>query len=164
LAVASALAAMPVLRADRLDGLLTAAGAVAVVSLAYGLLRGRTWVVPWCLLLLGAAYGGSLFLPERGVDEDAPFVALGFVLLAELAYWALELRTPIAPEPGMFVRRAALVAAAASGGLVVALLAIVATALPLGGGVLWNAVGVLAAAGVLAVVARLAQRDDQSST
>ena len=135
-----------------------------MVLLGYGLLRGRAWAVPWSLLLLGSAYAGSLFLPERGVDENAPVVALGFVLLAELAYWSLELRTPIAPEPGMLPRRAALVAAAASGALVVALLAVAATAIPLGDGVLWDFVGVLAAAAAVAVVARLAQRDDQSST
>jgi hypothetical protein len=159
LALAAALAAVPVLRADRLDGLFLAAGGVAVAVLGYGLARGRASAVPWTLLLLGAAYGGALFLPERGVDEDAPLLALGFVLLAELSYWALELRTPLTSEPGMLVRRAAIVAAAALGALVVAVLSIAATAVPLGGGVLWDAVGVLAAAAVLLIVARLAERE-----
>jgi hypothetical protein len=135
-----------------------------VLWLAYAVLRGRAWALPWALVFLGAAYAGSLFLPDRGVDRQAPLVAAGFLLLAELSYWALELRTPVSPEPGMLSRRAVVVATAGLGALVVASVAVVATAIPLGGGVLVDLVGVAAAVAALAVVARLAQRERQSST
>jgi hypothetical protein len=152
------LAATPALRADRLGGLLAAVGALGLAGFAVGLVRGRAWAVPWAVLVLGGAYAGSLFLPERGVDRQAPFVAAAFLLLGELSYWTLELRTPISPEPGMLERRATLVAAATLGGLLVAAVAIGATAIPLGGGVLRDLLGVGAAIGALALVAWLAER------
>jgi hypothetical protein len=139
-------------------------GAVGVVGFVYGLLRGFPGAVPWAVVLLGGAYAGSLFLPERGVDGDAPLFALGLVLLAELAYWTRELRTPMSPEPGMLSRRAIAVAAAGLGALVVAALAIAATAIPLGGGVVADLLGIAAAVVALAMVARLAERGRQSST
>jgi hypothetical protein len=163
IALASLLAAAIALRADRLGGLLASVGALAVLSLAYGVLRGRAWTVPWALLLLGGAYAGSLFLSSPDVDREAPLVAAGFLLVAELAYWSLELRTPISPEPGMLGRRAALIVAAALGALVVASVAIVATAISLGGGVLVDLLGVAAAVAALVVVARLAQREQASA-
>jgi hypothetical protein len=163
--VAIALAAAPALRADRLGGLLAVAGALAVLVLGYGLARGRAAPVPWTLVLLGAAYTGSLFLPDDGIDIRAPLVAAGFLLLAELSYWTLELRTPVSPEPGMLARRTLLVTAAALGALVTGGIALAATAIPLGGGLLADLLGVVAAVAALAVVARLAQRDGaQSST
>jgi hypothetical protein len=136
---------------------------LALVVLAYGVVFGRPAAVPWALLLLGTAYTGSLYLPDRGIDTHAPLVAAGFLLLAELAYWSLELRTPIGPEPGMLPRRTLTVIAAALGALVVAGIAIAATAIDVGGGLLADLLGVVAAVAAIAVVARLAQRG-QSST
>ena len=92
-------------------------------------------------------------------------VAASFLLLAELAYWTLELRTPLSPEPGMLERRAMLIAAAVIGGLLVATVAMVATAIPLGGGLAADLLGVVAAIGALGVLAWLAERGRaQSST
>jgi hypothetical protein len=158
------LAAEPALRAAQLGGLLASVGGLAFVGFAYALVRGRAWAVPWVVVVLGGAYAASLFLPERGVDREAPLVAAAFVLLAELSYWTLELRTPISPEPGMLERRSVLVAAATLGGLLVAAVAVAATAIPLGGGVVGDLLGVFAAVLALAVVAWLAERGRQSST
>jgi hypothetical protein len=144
--------------------LLASVGAVGLVGFVYGLLRGFPGAVPWAVLVLGSGYAASLFLPERGIDREAPLVAAGFVLLAELAYWTLELRTPLSPEPGMLARRLVLLWAAALGALVVATLAIVATAIPLGGGVLGDLLGVAAAVAALAVVAALADRGRRQSS
>lgn len=150
---------------DRLAGLLAAVGGVGFLGFAYGLARSRSWSVPWAVVVLGAAYTGSLFLPEQGVDRHAPLFAAGFVLLAELAYWTLELRAPISPEPGMLEQRAALVVAVGLGALVLATVAVAATLVPLGGGVLADMLGVLAAIGAVGVVAWLADRGrPQSST
>jgi hypothetical protein len=164
LALACVLAATPALRADRLGGLLASVGALGLAGFAYALVRGRTWGVPWALVVLGGAYAGSLFLPERGVDRQAAVVAAAFVLLAELSYWTLELRAPISPEPGMLERRAALIAVATLGGLLVAAVAVAASSIPLGGGVLGDLLGVFAAVAALAIVAALAERGRQSST
>jgi hypothetical protein len=159
------LAAEPALRAERLTGLLAAVGGVGFAGFAYALARGRSWAVPWAVVVLGAAYAASLFLPERGVDREAPLFAAAFVLLAELSYWTLELRAPISPEPGMLERRAAVIAAIALGGLVLASVALAATAVPVGGGVLGDLLGVVAAIGALGLVAWLAERGRaQSST
>ena len=159
-----ALAVVPVIRADRLDGLLAFVGGIGVVGFVYGLVRGRTWSVPWAVVFLGVAYTGSLFLPERGVDGEAPLVAAAFLLLAELAYWTLELRTPIDPEPGMLERRTVLVATAGLGGLLVAAIAVAATAVRLGGGLAGDLLGIAAAIAVLAVVAHLAERGRRQSS
>ena len=147
------------MRAERLTGLLLALAGVGFVAFVWGLLRGRSWAVPWAVVVLGAAYAASLFLPERGVDREAPFVAAGFILLAELSYWTLELRVPISPEPGMLERRATLIAAATLGAMLVASVALAATAVPLGGGALADLLGVVAAIAALGVVAWLAQRE-----
>ena len=157
--VAAALAVVPVARAERLSGLLAALVGVGLAGFVYGLLRGRSWAVPWAVVVLGAAYAASLFLPERGLDRQAPLVAAGFVLLAELSYWTLELRAPISPEPGMLERRSVLIAAATLGALLLASFALAATAVPLGGGALADLLGVIAAIGALGVVAWLAQRE-----
>ena len=163
-ALAVALAATPALRADRLDGLLALAGALGVVGFVYGLARGRAWAVPWAVVVLGGAYAASLFLPERGVDELAPFVAAAFLLLAELSYWTMELRAPMGPSQGMLERRALLIATATLGAMLVGAFALAATALTVGGGVLADLLGVVAAIGALAIVAWLAQSGRQSST
>jgi hypothetical protein len=162
--VAAALAVVPVARAERLIGLFVALVGVGLAGFVYGLLRGRSWAVPWAVVVLGAAYAASLFLPERGLDRQAPLVAAGFVLLAELAYWTLELRTPLSPEPGMLARRGVLVGAAGIGALVVAAIAIVATAIPLAGGLTGDLLGVAAAVAALAVVATLADRGRRQSS
>jgi hypothetical protein len=159
------LAVEPALRADRLGGLLAAVGGVGFLCFAYGLARSRSWAVPWAVLVFGAAYAGSLFLPEEGVDRHVPLFAVGFVLLAEFGYWTLELRAPISPEPGMLEQRAALVVAIGLGALVIATIAVIATLVPLGGGVLADLLGVAAAIGAVGVVAWLAERGrPQSST
>jgi hypothetical protein len=157
-ALACVLAATPALRADQLGGLLASIGGLGLAGFAYALVRGRAWAVPWAVVVLGGVYAGSLFLPERGVDRQAAVVAAAFVLLAELTYWTLELRSPISPEPGMLERRAALVAATTVGALLVAGVAIAASSIPLGGGLLGDLLGVFAAVAALAVVAWLAER------
>jgi hypothetical protein len=158
------LAIEPVLRAERLTGLLGTAGGVGFAGFVWGVARGRSWAVPWAVVVLGGAYAASLFLPEREVDRSAPLMAATFVLLAELAYWTLELRAPLSPEPGMLERRMALIAVTTIGGFILASVALAATAVPVGGGVLGDLLGVAAAIGALTIVAWLAQRGRQSST
>jgi hypothetical protein len=129
--------------------------AVAAVTL------GWTSAIPAALVLLAAEYLAGI---GTGGHEDllepaAPLVAGGLLLLAELAYWSLELRGPGHEEREVVLRRLAAlglltVLAVALGSFVV-----VVTAAPLGGGLAWDVVGVAAAAATLAVVALLARRD-----
>lgn len=113
--------------------------------------------IPWTIVLIGGGYAGSLFLGHPQLDVTAPLVAGGLVLVAELAYLALELRPALAFEPGVLLRRCVLVAAVALGGAAAGAAVLGAGALPLGGGLGWEAIGVAAAVAVAAVLARLAR-------
>ena len=44
------------------------------------------------------------------LDTQAPLVAGALLAVAELAYWSLELRTPVVDEAGTYLRRIALLA------------------------------------------------------
>jgi hypothetical protein len=135
-------------------------GLLAMLVLAVALVRAQSASVTVAIALLGGAYGGSLFLGTGSIDAWAPIEATALVLAAELAYWSLELRPWVQAEPGVLVRRAALVGATGAGTLAVGATLLAAASAPVGGGVAWEAVGVAAAAAALAVVVRLARRPD----
>src|SRR5439155_9452546 len=98
------------------------------------------------------------FLVRRGtVDIRSPLEGAAFLLVAELAFAALELRAG-RPEPGLLARRAAAVAGLAVGGIVVATVALAAAAAPLEGGIALEASGVAAAVALLVLLGRLAVR------
>lgn len=82
LALAARLAAVD---APELAGLL---GIVGVVLVLVGLVLRRGAVATCGLALLGAAYAASLI--GRSVDAGASLMAAGLLLVAELAFWALE--------------------------------------------------------------------------
>ena len=100
----------------------------------------------------------ALAADRETVDASAPLVAAGLLLLAELAYWSVELRSSGRAETGLLVRRLTALALLVFGAVLLGLVVLVATTVPLGGGVVWDAVGVAAAAGALALLARLARR------
>jgi hypothetical protein len=138
---------------------LVAASAAAVVPLAVALWRGWASPVAWALALLAAAYALALALrPEgAGLDGGAPLVAAGLLLAGELGYWALDLRGPGHEERDVVARRlgAVLALAALSAALGAAVAA--AAGLEVSAGLAWNVIGIVAAAAVLAIVARLAR-------
>jgi hypothetical protein len=121
-------------------------------------LLSRPEPVPSALVLLGGGYAGSLFLGHPQLDASAPFVAGGLALVAELAYLALEQRPAIAPEPGVLARRFALLAAVGLGSTVAAAAVLGAGALPVGGSLALDVIGVAAAIGAVAICARLARQ------
>lgn len=135
-------------------------GVVGWGLLAFALaLRWGAPIAP-CLAFLGAAYAASL---GAEIDGRAPLYAGLLLLTAELAYWALELRLPIAAERGTHQVRAASVAATVTAGLVLATAMVALTALPpLPGGSGLVAAGVIAAAGALALVVFLTRPRDLS--
>lgn len=132
-----------------------------VLVLAAALLGGWPSVLPWPVVLLGAAYVVSLELrsDDGSIDAAAPLMGAGLLALAELAYWSLELKGPQREERRLLARRAAAVVALALVSLLVGSIVVTITAVPLGGGVLWDAVGVAAAAAALTMILRLARRD-----
>jgi hypothetical protein len=62
--------------------------------LAAGLWRGRSIVVPWVLLGLGAAAAASF--ADGGDPARSPLFAAGLLAVGELSYWSLRLAQPSA--------------------------------------------------------------------
>jgi len=113
---------------SRSPGLFTPA-AVALALLAAGLLAAGlalAWApaVGWVLWLCLAGYLLSLLGQPRRVDAGAPVVGAAMFLMAELAYWSIELRPPARQARGLAARRLA-----AIGGVVLAAEALAALAL-----------------------------------
>jgi hypothetical protein len=134
-------------------------GLFALVVLGGSLLLGLTSGIAWTLLLLAAEYAAAL--AARGgseLDAGAPLVGAGLLVLAELAYWSLELRGPGYEERRVVARRLGALGVLAFLSVLLGAFVVVLTAAPLGGGLAWDAVGVAAAAGTLAIVAWLARR------
>jgi hypothetical protein len=137
------------------------AGVLACVLLAAGLTLRRPVAVPLAVLALGTGYGVSLGVEGGAIDTRAPALAAALFLLAELAYWSLELREAVADEPGAYLRRVGLLSALALGALAVGagLLAVVDAGER--GGVALEALGAFAAVAALAIVALATRRQPQ---
>jgi len=138
------------------------AAALAAVLLAAGLALRRAIVVPVAVIALGTGYAVALAIDGGPLDGRAPVVAAALFVLAELAYWSLELRDAVADEPGAHLRRIGLLSVLAVGALALgaALLALVDTD-PLGG-IGLEALGAVAAVAALALVALGARRADEA--
>lgn len=105
------------------------------------------------LALAGAGYAASLV--GKGLDPAASLFAGGGLLVAELAYWALEPGASVRIGREATVRRALQSLALAVGAVMVGAVLLGAAATPVGGGVVIGALGVGAIALVLAVVVAL---------
>jgi hypothetical protein len=156
LLVAASVGAGIALSSDEHRGAVGGVALAALVVLALALARPFPSLVPWALVLLGAAY--TWRLADGPLDEWAPIYAGGFVAVAELGYWSLELRGRAHEAARLIDRRAALIAAVALVGVAGAALVLAATAVGVGSGVASDLLGVAAAIGALAVVASLARR------
>ena len=108
---------------------------VAAVLLAGGLALRWSVVIPAAVCVLATPYVAALGFELDGLDTRAPLLAALLFVVAELAYWSLELRGILTNEPGTYLRRVALLA-----GLAVATIA--------GGTVVLAVVGAIAARGV----------------
>jgi hypothetical protein len=129
---------------------------VLVASLALGWTSG----IAWTLTLLAGEYAAALAARDAStVDAGAPLVGGGLLVVAELAYWSLERRGPGSEEARVVVRRLAALGTLALGSVLLGAFVVVVTAAPLGGGLAWDLVGVLAAAGTLAIVYWLSRQD-----
>jgi hypothetical protein len=128
--------------------------------LAASLWLGSASGVAWTLALLAGEYALALTLGERedGVDAAAPFYAAGLLLLAELAYWSIELRVPGRTDRALTLRRLAALGGLGVASIAVGTFVVAATAVSLSTGLVWDAIGAAAAVATLAILARLAQR------
>jgi hypothetical protein len=125
--------------------------------LAFALvLRLPTLIAP-ALGLLGAEYAAFFGLRGNTIDVRAPLYGAAFLLVAELAFATLELRTG-KPETGLVARRVAILLIVALGGILAGALVLAAAAAPLDGGVALEAVGLVAAVGLLVGLGRVAVR------
>jgi hypothetical protein len=131
--------------ADRLVAPLAFVGLLGLLALAVGLVGRWSPLLQLALSLVVADYAGAL-LDTGKIDAWAPLVAAAFLATGELAYTSIE-----PPARRVWPFSLGMVVAAAG---VAALLLGAAGA---GGGHLLDlALGMLAAAGALAIVARLA--------
>jgi hypothetical protein len=133
--------------------------ALALVALGAGLLFRRPAAIPAALVLLGGGYGLLLAAEDVSLDRRAALIATALLLVSELAYWSLELRSGIVDEPGSYLRRVALLALLALGAAALAggLLALVDVTGR--GGLAVEIAGVGAALAVLLVLLGLARRE-----
>ncbi len=127
--------------------------AIALVVLAGGLVLSIPFTVPVAIVFLGAEYVAIVGFETDTLDTRAPLVAGALLAVAELAYWSLELKLPVADEAGTSLRRVALIA-----GLVLGVLALGAVLLALveavsAGGPAVDMLGAAAALGALALLA-----------
>jgi hypothetical protein len=140
-----------------------AIGLVAFALLLVSLVAAWPGGIPWTLGLLGGEYATALALRGDGtVDAAAPLYGAGLLVLAELAYWSADLRGLGREETRVVLLRLAALAVLAFLSVLLGAFIVVVTAAPLGGGLLWDALGVVAAAATLAIVARLAYRSASS--
>lgn len=125
--------------------------------LTVALVLQRAGLVAPALVLVAGGYAGTLVLRDADVvDAAGPLVACGLLLVAELAYWSVELAGTGQAEVRALLRRLVALFALAAGALVLATGVLAATAVPLGGGLVWNVVGVTAAAAAVGLIAALA--------
>lgn len=131
---------------------------VAAALLAGGLVLRRPVVIPAAVCVLATPYVAGLGFEIDGLDTRAPLIAGLLFVIAELAYWSLELRGTLADEPGTYLRRVALLAALAvatiaAGTIVLAVVEAVAAR-----GAAIDIAGALAAIGAIALLALAAAR------
>lgn len=139
------------------EPLLGLCGAAAAAVLALSLVLGRAGGVAPAVVIVAAGYAGTLVIRDADAfDAGAPLVACALLLVAELAFWSVELAGIGQAEPRTLLRRLGAMLALAVVALGLAAGVLVATAVPLGGGLIWNLVGVAAAAGAIALIAKLA--------
>jgi hypothetical protein len=148
-----ALAGHPIVAAGADAAFAAAPGALAVGLLAAAFVLGAPALVPWALAPLLVEY--TAFLLVEGEDPLAPAVAAGLVLVAELAYWALEPRH-VGRGRSLAIRRAAVLVALAAGAAAVAAFLVGVSQASSAGGLAALALGVAAAVGAIGVVVWLA--------
>ncbi len=138
-------------------------GAVlGVLGLIAGLL-GASSALPWALAAIGGEYAAWFALRGGGVDTRAPVYAAGLLVVAELAYWAGDRRSPARPDTELEVRRLVGVLIAAFGSIALGAVVLGISSVSVGSGVTLEALGVACAVALLIIVASLVRADRDAS-
>ena len=132
-------------------------GGIGGVLLALALLLRVEDVMPWVIVLLGAAYAIPLVVRNNGIDNAAPLVGSGLLLCSELAAWSFDERRRIKAERAIVVARGTAVALLSLAGLGASALVLGLAAAPIGGGLAWTVLGAAAAVCVVGLAARLSR-------
>ena len=154
---AAALAVSPFARGSTHAVALSGLGAAAIVWLCAGLVLRWSAALAVGVAVLGAEQALRLALGSDSVDPWTPVYAVGFLFVAELAWWSIEPRVPAWTDPFLAVWRLGAIALVCAGGGLLAALVVVAAGAPLEGGVGLELVGVAAATGALALVAAVSR-------
>jgi hypothetical protein len=154
---AAGLAVYAAVVTTRLSGLLVIVGAAGIAVLAAALVFRMPALVTAALALIGAEYSALFVARDDTLDVRVPLYGAAFLVVAELAFAALELRAGT-PEPGLVARRALTIVGAAAASVLVGLVVLAAAAAPLNGGLGLEAVGVVAAVVLVAALGRAAVR------
>jgi hypothetical protein len=156
-AVAAALALAPLAAVEGpwREALAWLAGAGLALAAAAAL-RAPSLLAPALVVLL-AEYTIALVRGGDRVDAAAPLVGAGMLLYAELASWSREANPRVRDEGRVLITRAIGLAASVLAALGLGALVLLAAALPAGGGLVRLAIGVVAATGILALVAVVAR-------
>ena len=139
-------------------GVLLAVGAPVPVVLLVGLAVRWSAALTGAIVLLGAQQAVRLALGNDVLDEWAPLAGGALLLCAELAWWSIEPRIPAWAQAGLALRRLAFVLLICLLGAAVGAAMLVAAGSSLSGGVPLELVGIVAATGVVAVLAYVARR------
>ena len=133
-------------------------GFMAAAVLTGGLVFRIPVVIPVAICVLAVPYVAALGFEIEGIDTRAPLLAALLFVIAELAYWSLELRGTLADEPGTYLRRVALLAgmAVATIGAGTVVLAVVEGVEARGAAI--DLLGAAAAVGAIALLALAAVR------
>jgi hypothetical protein len=156
--VAAALVLSPFLRGSTHAVALAGLGAAGVAWLCVGLALRWSSALTAGIALLGAEQATRLALTSNGVDPWTPVYAIGFLLAAELAWWSIEPRVAAWSDPFLALWRLGAIALVCAGGGFLAAVVVAAAGAPLQGGVGLELVGVIAAAGAVALVAVVSRR------
>jgi hypothetical protein len=154
--LAAVVGAFAALGAGDLEAVAAALSAVAVASLAAGLWRRHSIVVPWALLALGGA--AALSFAEDADPARSPLYAAGLLAVGELAYWSLETRVSRPATPGIAPRRIAFLSGLVAGSIAVGAVLVSVARVEPGGGLILEAAGVAAAVAAAAIVFVLSRR------
>jgi len=155
--VAVGLAATTVFRASGHELLLLSVGGAALIPLLLGLAVRWSPALALGVAILGGQQALRLALGPDELDTWAPASAGFLLLVAELAWWSIEPRVPAWSEPWLAPLRLVGVLAICAAGAVLAGFVLVAASSKVGGGVVLELAGVLAAISALAVVAWVAR-------
>ena len=144
------------LAAGVFDSPLTLLAGIACGAMAAGLMSGRAALVGWALAGLALEYIAGLLARSAPIDLAAPLFGTVLLLVAELAYFSLELRRPAFDRDRVLQGRLLAIAGLAGAGLVLGGLYEAAAILPLPGGIGLTVAGVVAAVTAAALLTRLA--------